>query len=112
MTRTSKRDRIRDVVKHYEHCYGKRLDAPLAGGIIPRHTLAQLRALDLDHCTEADVAAAIGNDSWTSNRCDECGRDNEVVVTVGEPPDYESRTASLCPECLAKALQLATPNAV
>lgn len=56
--------------------------------------------------TEQDVDAAIGNDSWTANRCDECREDIDVVVRLGEPPDYDSRTFYICLDCLRKALEL------
>jgi hypothetical protein len=51
------------------------------------------------------VNAVIGNDSWTMPpSCDECGEKKEIVVQMGEEPDYESSTADLCRECLGKAV--------
>lgn len=62
--------------------------------------------------TDADIRAVIGNGSWTRNRCDECGEDVEVAVLLGQEPDHESATVSICPKCLRKALKLIkeTPN--
>jgi hypothetical protein len=65
-----------------------------------------LKALDKNKATPADVEQIIGNDSWTSLKCDECGNESEIVVRVGEEPDYESATASLCPACINKAASI------
>ena len=54
------------------------------------------------------VDKAIGNESWTRVGCDECGARGDVVQ-IGQEPDYESSTAWICAECLAKALQLLKP---
>lgn len=54
------------------------------------------------------VNEVIGNDGWTRMTCDECGNDNPpVVVQLGQEPDYESRTANVCLECLRKAVTAA-----
>jgi hypothetical protein len=54
-----------------------------------------------------EVNEAIGNDSWTKPpSCNECGRASAATVQVGEEPDYESRTAWLCRDCVVKALEL------
>lgn len=50
-----------------------------------------------------EVDRIIGNGSWTSNHCDECGEAADTVQ-VGQPPDYESRTADLCEPCVRRAL--------
>lgn len=47
-----------------------------------------------------DVDRIIGNNSWTSTRCDECGESPEFVVMVGEEPDYESNTVFICSPCI------------
>ena len=60
-----------------------------------------------DTASVADVTAIIGNDSWTSLKCDECGKYVDAVVQVGEEPDYESYSAKLCKPCVYKALTLA-----
>ena len=51
-----------------------------------------------------EVAAIIGNESWTRNRCMECGRDVEVTVRFVMEPGWE--WADICPHCLRKALVL------
>ena len=68
---------------------------------------AQLRALNTETATAADVAAIIGNSTWTDLRCDDCAAHVACVVELGPEPDYESATASVCVPCLARALTLA-----
>ena len=67
--------------------------------------------LDPISSTIYDVEKIIGNKSWTQLRCNECEcerkDDNlDVVVEVGEEPDYDSSTATLCEKCLKNALKL------
>lgn len=67
---------------------------------------SEMITLDLDNCSSEDMDSILGNSSWTRMKCDECGRKVEAFVTLGEEPDYESSTASICKECLTKALSL------
>lgn len=75
-----------------------------------KETEARLRALG-PNPDPASVNAVVGNTSWTQPPdCTGCGHAFAAVVRVGQPPDYESRTAYLCAECLgaaARALDLA-----
>ena len=66
----------------------------------------ELVALGDDPAADA-VDKAIGNDSWTSCKCDECNQEVEWVIRVGEEPDYESNTAHLCGTCIKKLTKLA-----
>ena len=43
---------------------------------------------------------------WTLLTCNECKRYVEAVVQVGEVPDYESDTASICQSCAHRARTL------
>jgi len=56
------------------------------------------------HPEPDDVDRVIGNASWTRLHCDGCGESVDAVITVGQEPDYESATASLCPKCMAEAV--------
>ncbi len=78
------------------------------GGLDKEAIYNQLVALTDDTRTEAEITRIIGNDSWTSNTCDECGQNAAVLVQVGQEPDYESRTACVCVSCLRMALSTAT----
>jgi len=43
---------------------------------------------------------------WTMLTCNECRRYVDAVVQVGEVPDYESDTASICQSCAHRARTL------
>lgn len=68
----------------------------------------QIEALDLDTCSKEDVAEILGNSLWTNLKCDECERQVDRVIQVGQEPDYESSTAFLCVDCVTKAHALIT----
>lgn len=55
---------------------------------------------------EDEITKIIGNSSWTRLQCDECGRDVDAYVTIGQEQDYDSSTARICRDCIAKALAL------
>jgi hypothetical protein len=59
-----------------------------------------------DSTTPEAINAIIGNDSWTSCICDDCGQKVEAVVSCGQEPDYDSSTAKMCKGCLKAALKL------
>lgn len=63
----------------------------------------KLISLDKETATSEEIKEIIGNDSWTSITCDECGNSVSLVVQVGQEPDYESNTAALCADCLTAA---------
>lgn len=53
------------------------------------------------------VDAAIGNNTWTEPpSCSECREFRDVIIRVGDEPDYESETAWLCETCLRAAIDL------
>jgi len=97
----TERDLIRTVPQRWDEQYKGPNRTPDKVAISKR-----IRALDLESATAKDVEAAIGNDSWTELKCDECGKYVTWVVQVGEKPDYESNTANLCRECLAQVWAL------
>lgn len=65
----------------------------------------KLAQLDGETATVEEVNKIIGNNSWTRLTCNECGAHVTAVIEVGEPSDYESRTAHLCRPCLERALE-------
>lgn len=103
MNTISTRDNIQYVAEKWRRAYGKGAYAndPQKQGI-----QQGLDALDLEAATADEVDAIIGNASWTRNICNECNRRVDTVVQVGEPDDYESRTAYLCYECVKNAVAL------
>lgn len=53
----------------------------------------------------AGIDAAIGNSSWTSNKCSECGRDVSTAIELGD--GYGEYTPErFCRDCVVKALAL------
>lgn len=63
-----------------------------------------IKALGRNPKPEA-IDETIGNQSWTRlDPCDNCGKQKDELVSVGQAPDYESSTATICEECLRKAL--------
>lgn len=67
----------------------------------------------LEDPTEEQVTAIIGNNSWMSNICDECGREVPVSVKLGEEVDETelyANAANICTICLQKALDLTKNN--
>lgn len=55
---------------------------------------AKLQALNPATATAAEVNAIIGNDSWTTEWCDECGTYHEAVIQLGEDANIH-----LCANC-------------
>ncbi len=89
---------IRELAKRWRKQY------PNGGYHDFKHVQGELDKLDLETVSAQEVNRLIGNDSWTSLTCDACDKEVLAVVQVGQEPDYESRTASLCAECLGRAV--------
>jgi hypothetical protein len=90
----TKRGLIRQVASRWRKRYSKR----------EKTIYDALSRLDLEHCTDDDVAKIIGNRSWTCNLCYACGRDVDAVVMVGEDQVYDRHTTTLCVDCIADAV--------
>lgn len=77
---------------------------------------AKVAALNPETATVAEVEAAMGFSGWLNETfCRECQHHVDVVVQLGEEPDYESRTTELCLDCLrsaVKAAEDATPKVI
>jgi len=71
-----------------------------------RQIYDELVELDRETATDKDIEDIIGNASWTRMKCDECGKAVDTLIRIGEPPEYDSRTAYVCPDCLMKAIAL------
>ncbi len=66
----------------------------------------QLKALDVKDRVASRLNQIVGNDGWTANECDECGADFEVLIRIGDEPDYDARWVDLCAGCLAAAARV------
>lgn len=111
----SERDMIRSVADRWKTQWrhlGYKMDARVyhIGSRMDKsrkQILDELQTLDTETCSKKEVDDIIGNESWTrGDTCNECKRPSDILIQVGEEPDYESRTASICPECLKAAMSL------
>ena len=73
-----------------------------------RACLAELEALDLKTVSREVVDEVIARHSsstgYTEVLCNQCGRDVDATIIVGESSDTDSRTASVCLSCLRDSL--------
>lgn len=106
MKRHTEREQMRTVAERWRKAYPQ--DTCIVGRSSTNAVYARLAALDAEQATADDVATIIGNHSWVRPPgCDECGEESWDAVQLGQEPDYESDTATICPSCLRKALALA-----
>lgn len=97
----TERDRLRSVAQRWRDLY----QTGRYG--VDKLTIArQLNALNGETVEAAVVEQIIGNDSWTAVACHECGQRVTTAMQMGEEPDYESHTATLCHACLVHAVEV------
>ncbi len=99
----TERSIIREVANRWAEQYETGYYAKDVG---KQKILTRLQALDKETCSADDVNKIIGNKSWTRRHCSECRESTNWAIQVGEPPDYESATATLCRSCFDKAVKL------
>lgn len=107
MKLVTKRDVIENLVVAWENQFGSDPEKPQW-----KKVLIHLRAMDLATATEEQIAAIIGNRSWTRLECIECKQDCRTAIQLGQAFDAESQTAYLCPNCLRVALSELTSEPV
>lgn len=104
----TKRERIESVRDRWQKQYRHYSPDTLIGGGASREQVGvisrRLSKLDLSTCSEADVDAAIGVKKWASLRCDECLEDKDILMRMGDEPDYKARWQDLCADCLRRAI--------
>lgn len=64
-----------------------------------------LDALPQGKFTADEADQIIGNKSWSKFECDICGHDKDVLLRMGDEPDYEARWLDCCRECLALSIR-------
>lgn len=98
----TKRDAIKSGIQSFIRTWGSSPRGTY--GADPRgfNVCQLLGKLDPETVEAKTVNDLIGNPGWTLNKCDECQRDSDVVVFLG---DYDS-ASRLCPICLQGALDL------
>lgn len=94
--------KIENIAEHWKVKYPK--NTRLFGGKTSDEIYNLL--LNLNPKTEKGIKKIIGNASWTRNNCDECKKDADLLIEIGQEPDYESSTAQICIKCLQKAVTL------
>jgi hypothetical protein len=103
----TQRDVIRRVCVRWYETYGPGLNrhgrTEWRHGEDKTRIFVKLSALDLETCTAEAVNAIIGNSSWTDLTCDCCAKKVRLVVQFGDDPDYDSRTAHACWDCIDEA---------
>lgn len=100
----TRREIIRLVPANFTKTYADyKTDTRLWNGRTHGQMLADLNALDVETATHAEVSAIMGNESWSRLLCDECGTDCEVIVRLGDEPEWEARWVDICAACLDTA---------
>ena len=99
----TKRTLIREIAKKWnaQFFYG-----PLEGDT----TGDKLSALDVETASVEDIVQIIGTTVWTDLSCSECGKSVDLVIQVGEEPDWETQTAYLCEACVKNTFNLLNEN--
>ena len=65
----------------------------------------RLNDLEFGKFMAEEANEIIGNTSWSAFNCDLCGEDKDVLLRMGDDPDYEAQWLDCCQECLSKALR-------
>ena len=93
----TERGLIKSVLERWEAQYPRKSwkGITFVDGTTPGQVHDSLRLLDLDTATADDVATAIGNSSWTTDLCDECGTRVSNGIEIGI---HESRVF-ICVDC-------------
>lgn len=105
----SERNQIREVAGSWRDQYfvrkGGEWGKTMYGPTEPVYV--GLLALDVETATIADVDKIIRVGGWVAPvTCHECGAATWDCVQLGQEPDYDSSTASICCGCLRAALAL------
>lgn len=97
---THRQEVIDSAVERFERQYGD--------GRYPVHAakIGTLKALKRDEGYADEINRIIGNDGWTKIECDECSESVEVLANLGTDREWDGPAASVCEECLSKALNM------
>lgn len=97
----TKKEMIEAVAERWKHQYFMRgVWGKCKGG--SESIYNQLKLLG-SGATEDEIAAIIGNRSWTENKCDDCGNDADITAVLAE--NSES-SVQICLDCLHLAIEL------
>jgi hypothetical protein len=101
----TKRDIIKSIPGKWEEQYLYGLDFFDTDEDIENEELIynEIMKLDIDTCSEKEINDIIGNDSWSSLECSECGKRVDTLVELVD--NYESEY-NICLDCLEKIRSL------
>lgn len=97
---THRQEVIDSAVERFERQYGD------VRYLMHSAKVGPLKALKKDETYADEIDRIIGNDSWTKIECDECGERVETVANLGTDHEWGGPAASVCEECLSKALNM------
>jgi hypothetical protein len=106
MLLVTKRSLIDTAADRYRAAHTRRgVWLPATDGMDPKAVYDHLSALPED-ASEAAVTAAVGDDRYTANICDECGQDRDITVHMATEIHHPTDTVAICAQCLAAAIEL------
>ena len=88
-----------EAIENFADQYGPEFPIHLFGDT--KEIYGRLKGLG-DKPTAKQVNSIIPG--WASVYCHECDKEVDAVVQIGQEPDYESATASVCQGCLSNAV--------
>jgi hypothetical protein len=92
-------ERFLKVFPQYHKQFGS------GGGYWSQERFDAINALNPETATPADIERTM-NSSWSENRCDECQKDFDTLVQIGQEPDYDARWLCLCGGCLHRSMEM------
>jgi hypothetical protein len=88
----TERDRIRDIIKSWDFKYIK-----------GSTHLSKLKKLNPDTCSMDDVKRIIGEVSWMTIECGECGETVDTAIAFQSLDEFFTESLVICKDCLNKA---------
>lgn len=102
MKKITKLDVVRRVASRFKRQYFRNgIWSEAHFGLVRDSQVTYQSIVDAGDDADA-IDVAIGNGTWTSLKCDECGKDVKELMQIGQELDYESATANVCFDCLRR----------
>lgn len=97
-----KRDHLDRIPERWRRQYGKGF---YLNDQSKQDIQRRLDGLTIGKFMAEEADEIIGNSSWSAFNCDMCGEDKDVLMHMGDEPDYEAQWLDCCRECLVKAIR-------
>ncbi len=103
MNLCTERDLIRVVAERWKHQYhgGRSAWGTIYGDRNCETIYNELRALNPETATAADVSKIIGNQSWSAYYCSSCGEYRPNAIEFGS-----DTTIHVCEDCMCRAVAM------